>query len=233
MQTAVFFFLWLFSSFPETCLGVINAPRIESSPAQSNGKCTRPLTRRVSQVIAGDSCKQDRMMEKTACAVRNETTLSLSDNGGNKFGVYFASRMFLFVPSHTLQAYLLACLPCLSYCTAMSTFWVTALIVPAHAFSADSIIRHSGHPEKKKEAGKRGMRAESMGEFERWQWWEVRRGLKRSEMRKGIVERKERKKRGWVLGTSKRRAKLERERERAWVSVLPRVIYLCWGKSAH
>lgn len=47
---------------------------------------------------------------------------------------------------------------------------MTELIVPAHAFSPDSIIRHSGHPEKKKkknEGGKKVMWAESVGE---WKW---------------------------------------------------------------
>lgn len=67
--------------------------------------------------------------------------------------VYFVSSVPLCSGARTVQAYLPAFLPfllfCLSYCTAISTFWVTELIVPAHAFSADSIIRHSGHPEKK------------------------------------------------------------------------------------
>lgn len=36
---------------------------------------------------------------------------------------------------------------------------MTELIVPAHAFSADSIIRHSGHPEKKRWWEKRDVRS--------------------------------------------------------------------------
>ena len=55
---------------------------------------------------------------------------------------------------------------CPSYCTAISTSREAEIIVPAHA---DSIIRHSGHPEKKTRVGKRVLKV----------WEMVKRGSRR------------------------------------------------------
>lgn len=114
---------------------------------------------------------------------------------------------------------------CLSYCTAISTFWVTELIVPAHAFSADSIIRHSGHPEKKWGWEKRDV-SWKCGRVKNEKVKKRKGGSRRSQIREGKVERgEEKKKGGWELRSRSRRDKLERG-----VRAVPWVIYLCKGK---
>lgn len=165
----------------------LNSPKIESSTCHTNEKYMRPLMWRVSQVGANVFSKLDSIIAKTMHAMQHESVPSFSGRGGNQIvcalgAVYFS----LFWGPYSSQAYLPASLPfllfCLSYCTAISTFWVTELIVPAHAFSADSIIRHSGHPEKKKknEGGKSGMWAKSVGEWKNEKVKCEKKGFRRS-----------------------------------------------------
>lgn len=153
--------------------------------------------------------------------VQNEIP-SFLGAGGNQI-VYFVSSLFYCPYSSSSSSCFPSFLFCLSYCTAISTFWVTELIVPAHAFSTDSIIRHSGHPEKKNDGGKRGMWDERVRE------WKNEKVKSEEELEKVIDERggqgQREEKGGWELRSRSKRDKLERG-----VRAVPWVIYLCKGK---
>lgn len=100
--------------------------------------------------------------------MQNEIIPSLSGGGGNKVVCTLWDACFS-LSWHPYDSGLSSCFPSFFIILFILLYsyihiWVTELIVPAHAFSADSIIRHSGHPEKKNEGGKRGMWAESVGE---------------------------------------------------------------------
>lgn len=137
--------------------------------------------------------------KKNMHAMRHENT-SLSMVGEKKIVRTLWGACFpLFWHSHSSG--LSSCLPSFFfiilfiYWTAISTFWVTELIVPAHALSADSIIRHSGQPEKKKKGGKRGMLVQKCGRVKNEGWKAKRmKHEKRSQIREGKVERESKKK---------------------------------------